>query len=73
MNREAGKGDTYRPVNQEHYNYGYELAFGGAMILPCNCKHVWQDNKYGKGNRVHTEATGNKSHKYTCSVCGSKK
>jgi len=45
------------------------------MIAKCNCKHDWQDRKYGKGKRVHTEASGKKSgtKKISCTVCGSQK
>jgi len=37
-----------------------------AKILKCNCVHKFQDRRYGKGNRVHTEGQkgGN-----TCTVC----
>lgn len=40
-------------------------------ILPCSCKHEYQDGKYGKLQRVHngTETDG----KYRCSVCGNEK
>lgn len=40
------------------------------MILPCNCKHKFQDEEYGKGNRVHN--LKEKDHKKTgwkCTVC----
>jgi hypothetical protein len=37
------------------------------MVLPCNCRHEYQDKTYGKNNRVHTHA--NKG--YRCTVCGS--
>jgi hypothetical protein len=35
-----------------------------------NCKHEYQDKKYGKGKRVHNlkkASTG--SQEYTCTVC----
>ena len=42
------------------------------MIRNCDCKHDFQDKKYGKGNRVHTYGSkknnGNAGH--ACTVCG---
>ncbi len=38
-------------------------------IKPCNCIHDYQDEKYGKGNRLHTVGTK----KETCTVCGKEK
>jgi len=42
-------------------------------IKRCVCEHKYQDKKYGKGLRVHTEAQGGKSTKATCTVCASVK
>ncbi len=39
------------------------------MILRCTCIHDYQDEKYGKGNRVHN-LSGNDSSKAYCTVCG---
>ena len=43
------------------------------MIKLCTCEHEYQDEKYGKGMRVHTPAK-NKSDKGRieprCTVCG---
>ena len=38
-------------------------------IKPCDCKSTYQDQRYGKGNRVHN--TGTK--KVTCTVCAKEK
>jgi len=35
-------------------------------IRPCNCKHEWQDKKYGKGRRVKNTTLSS----YRCTVCG---
>lgn len=35
-------------------------------ILPCNCKHEFQDETYGKGNRVHNVNTKGQA---ACTVC----
>lgn len=43
------------------------------MILPCKCTNKFQDARYGKGRRVHTEAQGNKRNTKTCTVCGASK
>jgi hypothetical protein len=39
------------------------------MIQPCTCKHVYQDEMYGPGRRVHNETAGG----YVCTVCGKEK
>lgn len=36
-------------------------------ILRCTCKHEWQDEKYGKGLRLHNAKKEDK--KYVCTVC----
>jgi len=36
------------------------------MIKPCNCQSKYQDDRYGRGMRVHTE--GSKHSR--CTVCG---
>lgn len=41
------------------------------MIKKCNCKSEYQDEKYGKGNRVHNKMIGDKG--YRCTVCGKEK
>ena len=41
------------------------------MIKKCTCKHKYQDEKYGKYNRVHNELVGGKG--YRCTVCESVK
>jgi hypothetical protein len=43
------------------------------MIKKCTCEHVFQDQKYGKGNRVHNKAKGpNNSVEWRCTVCSKK-
>jgi hypothetical protein len=39
-----------------------------TKILSCNCKHEYQDKKYGQGKRVHNEMKDKKG--YRCTVCG---
>ncbi len=39
----------------------------GTVVLPCNCKHEFQDKTYGKGNRLHNVAKSND--KAYCTVC----
>lgn len=44
------------------------------MIQKCNCRHEFQDSRYGTGNRVHNESRGkNKELVYRCTVCGDEK
>lgn len=41
-----------------------------TKIIKCNCKHDYQDEKYGKGNRVHNSTARSNDHKeYRCTVC----
>lgn len=41
-------------------------------ILPCNCKHEFQDTKYGIGKRLHNFASGLNASRggWRCTVCG---
>ena len=43
-----------------------------TKIVNCDCKHDYQDAKYGKGKRVANYArnANNKFGGYRCSVCG---
>jgi len=42
-----------------------------AQIYGCNCSHEFQDKRYGKGQRVHSEA--GKGTKLRCTVCSKEK
>jgi len=42
-------------------------------ILPCTCKHKWQDRVYGKGNRVFNLRKEPDRNGGRCTVCGSSK
>lgn len=41
------------------------------MVLKCNCNHEYQDEEYGKNNRVHNkmEKSVNEKYMYRCTVC----
>lgn len=39
-----------------------------TKIIKCTCKNDYQDEKYGKDNRVCNST--NKSGDYRCTVCG---
>lgn len=41
------------------------------MILGCTCSHKYQDEKYGKGKRVHNpkKKTADGTTRYCCTVC----
>lgn len=46
------------------------------MILPCTCKHPYQDATYGTGNRVHNLRMKDKGATFAgwrCTVCSSSK
>jgi hypothetical protein len=40
-------------------------------IIKCSCEHEYQDQKYGKDNRVHNYCANNKSGGWRCTVCES--
>lgn len=43
-------------------------------IMPCTCKHEYQDLVYGPGKRVHVaRMKDRKLLGWRCTVCGSKK
>jgi hypothetical protein len=42
----------------------------GTKVLPCSCTNVYQDERYGKGMRVHNEGGKKDRPSYSCTVCG---
>lgn len=46
-------------------NSGHTVA--QPKILRCNCKHPFQDSRYGDGMRVFNPRTNKK---FACTVCG---
>lgn len=44
------------------------------MIMPCTCKHDWQDKTHGPGMRVFNELSKDSgSITAKCTVCGTEK
>lgn len=43
----------------------------GTIVLPCKCNSSFQDNFYGKGNRLHNVGgdKGKNSNKAYCTIC----
>lgn len=43
-----------------------------VVIRPCDCTHPYQDDVYGKGQRVHNpkKAVVGTKPRVTCTVCG---
>jgi hypothetical protein len=39
-----------------------------TVIKSCDCKHEYQDQKYGKNNRVHNTTEDGRNAR--CTVCG---
>lgn len=37
--------------------------------MKCSCKHDFQDEKYGKGNRVFNQGGSKENPKFRCIVC----
>ena len=46
-----------------------------AQVLPCRCKHDFQDKFYGVQKRLHTGGKPNSQgiQQWKCTVCGDKK
>lgn len=45
-----------------------------STIMRCDCKHEYQDNRYGIGKRVHSRRVkGRVPMGWRCSVCGATK
>jgi len=47
----------------------------GTIVLPCNCKSIFQDNLYGNQKRLcnHAPSKGAKNNRYRCTVCKQEK
>jgi len=43
------------------------------MILKCNCKHDYQDKRYGPGRRVHNLCVKGGKVAHRCTVCSNVK
>lgn len=44
----------------------------GTVVLPCSCFHPGQDERYGKGNRLHNcgpKSSPSKGNGARCTVC----
>lgn len=41
----------------------------GSIVASCDCSHTYQDEKYGKGQRVMNGCRGG----YSCTICSKKK
>lgn len=62
-----------RNVNEVYGEYVKYFEEGAdKVILKCKCKHDFQDERYGKQQRVHNKAnkaSGTDQHAYRCTVC----
>lgn len=50
------------------------MANNATRVLACTCEHEYQDEKYGKRNRLHNpckETAGRVS--WRCTVCGAER
>ena len=43
-----------------------------VKVTACNCDHKFQDETYGKKNRVHNSC-GKTTESFKCTVCGNEK
>lgn len=43
-----------------------------TTVRQCTCESEFQDDRYGKGKRVHNKCQGKNKHlgHYRCTVCG---
>lgn len=44
-----------------------------SKVLPCKCESEYQDQKYGKNQRVHSRGGKSGTYHWTCSICGARK
>lgn len=44
-----------------------------TAIKSCECKHVYQDAKHGKGQRVHNKTAKKDGDVWRCTVCAKEK
>ena len=53
------------------------MKLGETTIKACNCKHTYQDARYGPGMRVHNMCQGKgangKDADFRCTVCSTKR
>jgi hypothetical protein len=47
----------------------FKFVANGTRVLKCHCESKWQDEKYGRGKRLHNATTKG----YRCTVCGQSK
>jgi len=40
-----------------------------TRIMKCSCDHKFQDEKYGKGNRVCNQTMKDDKRTYRCTIC----
>lgn len=43
------------------------------MVRNCDCTHAFQDERYGKGRRVHNDFVKNSVKGHRCTVCNKDK
>lgn len=43
------------------------------QVMPCTCKHDFQDSRYGAGNRLFNPCASATGKTYHCTVCGAPK
>jgi hypothetical protein len=44
-----------------------------TKIMACNCKHAFQNERYGIGQRVFNSMVSDNSFMYRCTVCKNEK
>lgn len=44
-----------------------------TKIIKCDCKNEYQDEKYGKDQRVHNKTSGKDGRNWRCTVCKKEK
>ena len=66
--------------HERELDMALESTKAASAIMYCACSHVYQDERYGHGRRVHNLCTKREMNTkksqasgYRCTVCGSKK
>lgn len=47
-----------------------------TKVISCNCEHEYQDNRYGKGRRLHNKGKGKSPGgppTWNCTICDTRK
>lgn len=44
-----------------------------TKVLRCTCKHEFQDERYGRGKRLHNKLADKATYDWRCTVCANER